>query len=213
MAEKPEITDVPPYALPDGDEWMADREIIAQETLEQNGAKVRRLYVTERAKRAWNVQNPNKFTPEVALEIINYLMVGATKGDAAEAAGISRTTLDNWLKWSKDQAKSTEELRSFAFWCNRGRALRRIEALRRIQKAGAEDWKADAFILERTSDEYRLHTGIMHENPDGTPLSPTVLIPRSSEEMIRAVQAMQAAMTSSEQPKTGGDDPGPPDAA
>ena len=211
MATEPEKTDAQDGALTDGDEWMHDREVFAHETFEKDGVKSRRLYVPERAKARWSDKNPLKFTPEVALEIISHLMVGATKKDAAEAAGITRQTIGNWLKWAEDKEFSTEELRAFAFWCNRGRALRRIEALRRIQKLGADDWKAEAWLLERTSDEYRQHTGLALENPDGTALNVAV-VPKSSEEMIRAVQAMQAALAESEQPTPGGNAPGTPDA-
>ena len=170
MATEPEKTDAQTGASTDSDEWMHDREVFAHETFEKDGVKSRRLYVTERAKARWSDRNPLKFTPEVALEIISHLMVGATKKDAAEAAGITRQTIGNWLKWAEDKEFSTEELRAFAFWCNRGRALRRIEALRRIQKLGADDWKAEAWLLERTSDEYRQHTGLALENPDGSAL-------------------------------------------
>ena len=170
MATEPEKTDAQTGAFTDGDEWMHDREVFAHETFEKDGVKQRRLYVPERVKARWSEKNPLKFTPEVALEIISHLMVGATKKDAAEATGITRQTIGNWLKWAEDKEFSTEELRAFAFWCNRGRALRRIEALRRIQKLGADDWKAEAWLLERTSDEYRQHTGLALENPDGSAL-------------------------------------------
>ena len=211
MATEPEKTDAQTGASTDSDEWMHDREVFAHETFEKDGVKSRRLYVTERAKARWSDRNPLKFTPEVALEIISHLMVGATKKDAAEATGITRQTINNWLTWAGDKELSTEELRAFAFWCNRGRALRRIEALRRIQKLGADDWKAEAWLLERTSDEYRQHTGLALENPDGSALNVAV-VPKSSEEMIRAVQAMQAALAESEQPTPGGNAPGTPDA-
>lgn len=191
MADKPEITDLPPPAVPKWDEeWMRDREVFAFEFVDApGGGKARRMYVPEAAKKRWAARagfgredkggaakNPHKFTPDVALEIISHLMVGATQGDAALAAGVTRGTLVNWLMWAEDPEKSTEELRAFAWWCNRGRSLRRCEALRRIQKLGADDWRAEAWLLERTSEEYRQHSALALENPDGSSLAPKTVI-------------------------------------
>lgn len=163
------------HALPElsDDEWMQDREVFAWELREKEGKVARVLYITEAAKRRWDPKNPTKFTPDIALEIVQYLMVAATKKDAAEAAGIGRNTLQNWLNRAVDKEQSTEELRAFASWVGRSRAMRRIEALRRIQRAGAEDWKAEAFVLERSDpDNWRQKNSSILENPDGSPVAP-----------------------------------------
>jgi transposase-like protein len=152
-------------------EWMQDRPVFVQEKSagDTHGA----ICIDESAKRRWDKRNPPRFTPETALEIVQYLCVAATKTDAAEAAGISRNTLNNWIAQAEDLEKTTEELRAFASWCGRARALRRIEALKRIQKQGSGDWKAEAFVLERSDPEnWRQRNSSILENPDGTPVAP-----------------------------------------
>lgn len=148
---------------------MQDREVFSQEKDPDSGKVT--VYVSEPAKKRWDKRNPPRFTPETAIEILQYLMVAATKVDAAEAAGISRQTLNRWLLLARDHDSSTEELRAFYSWVTRARAMRRIEALRRIQKAGDEDWKAEAFVLERSDPEnWRQRNSVIPENPDGSPI-------------------------------------------
>lgn len=161
---------VAPEGLDDS-EWMEDRDVFAWEIYEQNGQKGRRLYITEQAKRRWDKKNPTRFTPETALEIVQHCSVGATKTDAAAAVGIVRQTLKNWLDRAANKEQSTEELRAFAAWLDRARAMRRVEAIRRISKAGAEDANHEKWYLERSDpDNWCRRETVSHVGPGGGPL-------------------------------------------
>jgi hypothetical protein len=189
-------------------EWTEDREVFAVEEFEKDGKKGKRIYVSEAAKVRWrkNKGNPRKFTPERAMEMLNYFAVGGLKQDVCEAVGIDRGSLVNWEEKARDTEKSTEELRAFVEWMGRKRALRRIEALARIQRAGMEGtWTAEAWYLERSDpNNWRQRNSVIPENADGTPYSPATAPAKTSEEMIRSAEALAKEMLAAEQKSSTG---------
>jgi hypothetical protein len=183
MADGPTGSDIP--AEP---EWMEDREVFSQDVVEQDGRRGKGpIYVAEQAKRRWraNKSNPKTFTPERAVEMLGYFSEGALIKDVCEAVGISRQTLQGWKDRASERedgptnykGKSTEELRAFVEVMGRRRALRRVEAVARIRRAGAAGtWQAEAWYLERSDPEnWRQRNSVIAENPDGSPASPPKL--------------------------------------
>lgn len=95
----------------------------------------------------------SKNTPEVREAIINAVRNGAYAKHAAEAAGIGRSTLYEWLSDDAD----------FAGQIARATADRTNSAIQRIQEHALRDWRADAWLLERTQPEdFREQKAVEH---------------------------------------------------
>jgi len=90
---------------------------------------------------------PSKFTPEIQDRICELITEGAFKVGAAKGVGIAYKTMRAWELENQDfcaAIKKAEEAREHVL-------------LAMIKLAGAEDWKALAWILERTRpDKYSL---------------------------------------------------------
>lgn len=102
--------------------------------------------------------------PRIGAEIIKMLATGTYIVDAAEAVGVHRTSVLEWI--AKGDAalaeygdvasvpKSTRIYADFAYQSARVRAQARNIAIGQIRKAGQEgDWKANAWYLERTAPD------------------------------------------------------------
>jgi len=180
---------------------MEDREVFGIEEFTKDGKTGKRLYVPEDVKLRWrkNKLNSKMFTPERAVEMLNYFAIGGLKKDVCEASGISRQTLHNWEEQAKSKDRSTEEIRAFVNQMGRKRAMRRIEALARIQRAGMEGvWQAEAWYLERSDPEnWRQRNTVIPENADGTPYAPAAQA-HTSEEMIRKAETLAKEMRAQE---------------
>jgi hypothetical protein len=205
-------TPAPDGRKPDDDDWMEDREVFSREQVDKDDrSKGFRLVVTKESREQWDPRNPRRFLPDVALEILQNLAVGATKDDAADAAGIlgGRSTLHNWKKQSNDPERSTPELRAFFVLTERAKAQRRIEALARIRKAASDgNWTAAAWFLERSDPEnWRQRNSVIPENADGTPIQPPAV-------QIQFVDGPgdnpHASPVAPGQPEAPTGDPGPP---
>lgn len=98
-----------------------------------------------------------KYTPENVREVIMTMLIGGTKQMAAEIIGIDQDTIRNWQKAHSDFSVSIKK----AYQYQERTLLAKIAAV--------DDWKAWAWILERTKrDEkgnlrYALNTKISHE--------------------------------------------------
>ena len=85
-----------------------------------------------------------KKTPETIEAVLNAIEAGGTLTDAARVAGIGRRTLYDWLEQDPELGERIDE----------AKLRRREKLLRRIEQSSEEgDWKAAAWILERTMPE------------------------------------------------------------
>ena len=85
---------------------------------------------------------PTKLTPEVQELICKAIRIGATYQAAAEAAGISYETFNEWRK-----CKTTKFLR-FSEAVDRANADAQLDLLAKVQTFGDKDWRASTWILE-----------------------------------------------------------------
>lgn len=172
---------------------MEDREIFARTPVVQG--KGGELYITERAKKWWDKRNPRKFTPEFALKSIAYVSLGSVNAIAAEAAGASRASLQEWLRLARDpeDPKSTEELRAWKAQMDQAAAMAEARAVRGIIEAGvAGTWTAFAWYLERKHPErWGRKDTVAHTGPDGGPLSMQDLTKGKPVDTMNSEQRMQ----------------------
>lgn len=88
---------------------------------------------------------PVKYTEALAGKICGAVAAGEPVTVACRIAGISRGTIYNWLREYPDFAAKLEQAEG-----------QRVSArLRRIDEKADRDWRADAWVLERTSPEFR----------------------------------------------------------
>ncbi len=91
---------------------------------------------------------PTKFSSEVQDAIIKALSLGATYKDAAEAAGISYDTFNEWMKVGRS-AKSGKFYQFFKS-VRRAEAMARLKYLSVIAEAAQNgDWRAALEFLKR----------------------------------------------------------------
>ena len=89
----------------------------------------------------------SKFTAPVRERIIEALRAGTTYEIAAQYAGISRSTLYEWIK--KGEGFDTGVYRSFYDNVKKAEAEGAVVHLGTIAQASKKDWKAAAWLLER----------------------------------------------------------------
>lgn len=95
----------------------------------------------------------SKQTPEVKAAIVESVRNGAYAKHAAEAAGISERALYSWLE--------TDE--HFAAALASAKADRVNRGIRLIREAADRDWRAEAWLLERTMpDSFRESSAVEH---------------------------------------------------
>ena len=108
-----------------------------------------------------------KYTPDVVQRLETAIAAGATYRLACGYAGISEDTLARWREHRAD----------FADMLVRAEASAALRWLARIEQAGAEDWRALAWKLERrypqeygrTVQEQRVqHSGTITQQHSGT---------------------------------------------
>ena len=85
---------------------------------------------------------PTKLTPEVQETICKAIRIGATYQAAAEAAGISYETFNEWRK------AKTHKFLAFSEAVDRANADAQIELLNKIQNFTDKDWRAGTWRLE-----------------------------------------------------------------
>ena len=89
----------------------------------------------------------SKFTTPVKDRIIEALRAGTTYEITAQYAGISRSTLFEWIK--KGEKEEDTAYRTFYDNIKKAEAEGAVVHLGTIAQASAKDWKAAAWILER----------------------------------------------------------------
>ena len=82
---------------------------------------------------------PYKMTPERVAVILEALGDGMTQRDASMLAGISEDTL---CIWKRTNSEFSEQMGQKAIEYKR-------KMMKKIEKAGEKDWKANAWLLER----------------------------------------------------------------
>jgi hypothetical protein len=115
-------------------------------------------------------RRPYRFDPNVARTIVRYLTSGAFIETAAAAAGISRSTLYEWLRRGREAGRGP--FWEFSMDVEKALATSEINMCRRIQRAAQDgQWQAAAWPLERKFPErWRRRDSIEHTGPGGAPL-------------------------------------------
>lgn len=78
------------------------------------------------------------YTPETVKTIVDTIRIGGSDVDACARGGITQETFYQWMK----KAEFSEQV-------IRARYDGKLQRIARINKAGATDWRADAWYLER----------------------------------------------------------------
>lgn len=105
-----------------------------------------------RGQRTAGTGRSTKYSPEVHQAIVSCLSRGATKKLACEIAGISHWTFTDWLNRGE---LGDEPFATLLADCQQAMAVIALGRIERISAAGDEDWRADAWLLERTHrDEF-----------------------------------------------------------
>lgn len=94
---------------------------------------------------------PTILTPEVQTRICALVNGGAPIPLACKSAGISWNTVKDWLKKGRE---GIEPYAAFNTACQQAKASWACAAVLRVTKAGAKDWKASAWLLERRVKEF-----------------------------------------------------------
>ncbi len=96
---------------------------------------------------------PSKFAPEAAAAVLAHVRRGATRGLAANAAGLGRSTLMRWIARGKKERRG--QFRDFWDALKKAEAELVIELVQRINSAAERGtWQAAAWTLERRYPEY-----------------------------------------------------------
>lgn len=127
---------------------------------------------------------PKKLTPKIKKAIIEAVERGNYVETAAALAGISKTTLYDWMKRGAREADRLDRFpdeevdpneRPFMDFSNaltRAMAVAEDRDVQNIDKAALEDWKASAWRLERRNPERwgkkeSLNAKLEHSGKDG----------------------------------------------
>lgn len=86
-----------------------------------------------------------KFSPEVATKLAASVSSGTPITIACRLVGVSRQSYYNWLRAHHD----------FAAEMHRAEGIRQEGVLQRLIAKGEKDWRADSWVLERTSEDFR----------------------------------------------------------
>jgi hypothetical protein len=111
---------------------------------------------------------PTKLTAKATERIVAAVLTGASRQVAADAASVSRSTLQLWL--AKGQGpRAPKAHRELVDALTAAEAQREVQAHAHIARAGQEDWRADAWYLAYVRG-YRLTSRHELTGPDGGPL-------------------------------------------
>jgi hypothetical protein len=113
---------------------------------------------------------PSKLDPERAKRFFTVIRTGATIEAASALAGVAVRSIYNWLEKGRAGRKGdyVQFLRAFEL----ARAEGEITMISAIRTAGRQDWRATAWILERSyQPKWSLRQQLEHSGPDGAPIS------------------------------------------
>jgi len=118
---------------------------------------------------------PSKFTKARKERIVQAIQAGCTYEMAADYAGITRSTLWNWLKKGEDPKEKT--YCTFLDQVKKAEVEGAMVHLGTIAQASQKDWKASAWMLERRHGYSR--DGIQRKE------EPVVELPTNTLELLR----------------------------
>lgn len=97
---------------------------------------------------------PSLFTPQNCAAIILYIQDGLPYQSACEASGVSYRTFREWMKRGEEAEDESDEYSQFSHAVLCAKAERTSKRIKHIESS--EDWRAQAWLLERTNpDEFR----------------------------------------------------------
>lgn len=99
--------------------------------------------------------SPYKLTPDRIEAVCKSLRLGNRLDTSAAACGVARSTFFEWLrKGRRDRdAQVQSEEAAFVERVDEAQAQAEQRAVARVRRAGREDWRAEAFWLERRHPE------------------------------------------------------------
>lgn len=104
---------------------------------------------------------PCKLTPAVQKMILDALDIGAPYRIAANSAGISKTSMDDWVKIGEDDSTEGRSTKYSAFSAlvKKHVAIAACKKIKTIDFASLKEWQAAAWLLERRfPDEFGRHS-------------------------------------------------------
>lgn len=141
---------------------------------------------------------PRKLTPELQERYLSYVRTGVSNKVAALAAGISPTTVMEWIARGEGRhpARDGDEVfAGFAEAVARVRSEREAYLAGLIAAAAPEDWKAAAWLLERgMPDTYGRSNRVELSGPQGTPIEVARADVVEQPIDMEAVEAMRQVM-------------------
>lgn len=113
---------------------------------------------------------PTKLNLETSSAIVNALKIGATRKDAAGAAGVEYNTFLNWM--TAGEAAKSGQFFEFFCACSKAEAIARLNYTNTIARAASDgDWRAAMEYLKRRDPEnWGDRSALTVGNPDGTAL-------------------------------------------
>ena len=94
-------------------------------------------------------QRPTKFTAETVERLLNAIKVGLPYHLAADAAGISLATFNEWQRGEIARSADKHLKAYFLDELTRAKGTAALRNAAIVSKAATEDWRAAAWILER----------------------------------------------------------------
>ena len=125
---------------------------------------------------------PTKLNLETSSAIVNALKIGATRKDAAGAAGVVYTTFLDWMRTG--EAAKSGQFHEFYDACTKAEHAARLNYTKVIaMAANGGDWRAALEYLKRRDPEnWGDKSALAIGNPDGTALAPATIIVRMARE-------------------------------
>lgn len=117
---------------------------------------------------------PTKLTPAVQAAICESVRGGAWVEQAAEAAGVSASTVRGWLRRAEDHPDDCgPAFLEFHAAYKKARADAEIEAIGVIRAASQRSWQAAAWYLERSHPERwgRSQRIQVEQDPENAPIT------------------------------------------
>lgn len=151
---------------------------------------------TESSRRG---RTTSKMTDEIRAAILTSLEAGAPMWMAAEAAGVSANTVNEWVRRGTGEDDRTPSSRyvSFAQEVAKMQAAAGLKAVAVVRGAMDKSWQAAAWFLERRfPDEFALKTRTELTGKNGQPLIPSDAdFSKMSDEELQAIAAGSATGT------------------
>ena len=114
---------------------------------------------------------PTELNPQTQAQICAALSLGVYLEAAAAFSGIERTTLYRWLKRGEEEPGIYRDFRNAVEEARGKKVLRYMQRIEQASGGADPDWRAAAWVLERTEPEhYSQHVKIDDaKEPPGKP--------------------------------------------